>query len=536
VSDTIRATFLMSRARAAALQGPGHLFLVKADLLKIRCDAWLLPSDDVGSVASPWHQSVGLDRPGRIKGLVFTEGAPVVVWEGSGMSEQDPLIFIGEVGTPRDRPPETVDWVQHLAEVARRFIELAAAESRRRRPGQRPRLAMPLIGTRKAGLKDLVGDLLGPLINSIEDAVRVTGADVVLCVVEDLHWSSVQYARQLRGNRTDWLLSPEMESTALDLKSRLQSKSLVLFLGAGVSAEAGLPEWEALLQAIGRTMGLTDELLEGLRALDQRDAAKWLERRYEGEKKLSQLVADELKSDRFGLTHAVLASMTVQAAVTTNFDSLFEQACTLPGEASTAPIRLPYESAEGDRPWLLKLHGDLDEDDLVFTRSDYLGADRNRAALFGIVQAMLVTRHLLFVGYSLKDEDFHRLFDEIETALHGKERTHLGTVLVIDKPLWAELWEGSLDVVSVGEDDPTSNARTLQVLLDRVNHLAADWSRFLLDRRYENILTDSEKRLSEHLSGTSQLLDALPEDSPVRGAVEKLLSEIGLRGKESDAN
>lgn len=41
----------------------------------------------------------------------------------------------------------------------------------------------------------------------------------------------------------------------------------------------------------------------------------------------------------------------------------------------------------------------------------------HRGALYGIVQALLVTKHLLFIGYSLSDEDFHELADEIRTEI-----------------------------------------------------------------------------------------------------------------------
>lgn len=35
----------------------------------------------------------------------------------------------------------------------------------------------------------------------------------------------------------------------------------------------------------------------------------------------------------------------------------------------------------------------------------------NRSALSGIVQSLLITRHMLFVGFSLKDDNFHRIID-----------------------------------------------------------------------------------------------------------------------------
>jgi hypothetical protein len=79
----------------------------------------------------------------------------------------------------------------------------------------------------------------------------------------------------------------------------------------------------------------------------------------------------------------------VQENVTLNYDALFERA----GEAAGRPIGvLPYEPAE--KRWLLKLHGCIAPDrrrDIVLTRRDYLNVSQHRAALTGLVQALLVT-------------------------------------------------------------------------------------------------------------------------------------------------
>eukprot|EP01125_Pyxidicula_operculata_P005537 TRINITY_DN1956_c0_g2_i2.p2 TRINITY_DN1956_c0_g2~~TRINITY_DN1956_c0_g2_i2.p2 ORF type:complete len:307 (-),score=129.12 TRINITY_DN1956_c0_g2_i2:31-951(-) len=40
-----------------------------------------------------------------------------------------------------------------------------------------------------------------------------------------------------------------------------------------------------------------------------------------------------------------------------------------------------------------------------------------RSALSGIVQSLLITRHMLFVGFSLKDDNFHRIIDEVRRSV-----------------------------------------------------------------------------------------------------------------------
>jgi len=105
----------------------------------------------------------------------------------------------------------------------------------------------------------------------------------------------------------------------------------------------------------------------------------------------------------------------------------------------------------------------------LVTRQDYLRYDEQRGALSGIVQALLITRHMLFVGFGLKDDNFHRIVDPERRAAdrgdHAQPRI-LGTALLVgDQPLVQELWRDELSVVSLS-DQQKQAARDFEVLLD----------------------------------------------------------------------
>jgi len=86
--------------------------------------------------------------------------------------------------------------------------------------------------------------------------------------------------------------------------------------------------------------------------------------------RLQQEVAPLLKSELHGLPHALLANLPVKEVVTTNYDTLFEQAHG--GENKPLTV-LPYEPSNKEEKWLLKLHGCTDHPaDIVLTRQDYL--------------------------------------------------------------------------------------------------------------------------------------------------------------------
>jgi len=187
----------------------------------------------------------------------------------------------------------------------------------------------------------------------------------------------------------------------------------------------------------------------------------------------------------------------VEQAVTLNYDRLLEDAAADSGRRFAV---LPYEPARGR--WLLKLHGDLTDEgssrDVVLTRSDYLGAASHRATLTGLVQAVLTTQHLLFVGFGLTDDHVHALVHDVRTALGRPEGHRFGTALLVqEQPALRTPWKRDLDVLTLPEEAEAWRGRQVEIFLDLLAN-AADPSYFhLFDPRWEGVLSESEQRLRE---------------------------------------
>ena len=63
------------------------------------------------------------------------------------------------------------------------------------------------------------------------------------------------------------------------------------------------------------------------------------------------------------------------------------------------------------------MHGTVTHpDEIVLSKRDYMRYHDRFAAMAGIVQSTLLTRHLLFVGFSLDDDNFQRIFDSVRKA------------------------------------------------------------------------------------------------------------------------
>ena len=508
---------------------PGHVFVVKADITALECDAWLCPTDDRFHVTAGFGRPVGKPEGGLVAGYRWhsAELAKIFAPPGDGR----PLIVLGRVGrSPATNPEQVSALVKALLPVIDAFVELAI-EHCAEPQGRLLRIALPLLGTGEGGLRGAKGDVIRPLLAHLTELARNRGIDLILCTDNALTWSAVQSAR----TDDEWRLTSSEERLAASLAAEARAGRLVFFIGAGVSRDAGLPDWNGLLNALHRG-DISEEEKPTLNNLDPRDHAMLIELAIGGRAQLLARLAQEVGSyERFGLTHSLLASIGAEQAVTTNYDNLYERACTRPGDDLDDDLAvLPYGRVAENRPWLLKLHGSLDqldrEDHIVLTRPDYMSLARDRSALFGIVQALLVTKHLLFVGYSLSDEDFHQLVDEIRIAIgpsNGKDV--LGTVVTTAKWPLARLWDDLLRVEQIGATTELPN-RHLQVFLDRVAHLATPHDAHLLDESFAGLLDSEEGRIASSLKAVQRVVDDVLKKRPdhiTAQAVSRALKQFG---------
>jgi hypothetical protein len=514
---------------------PGHLFMVKADVTTIDCDAWLLPTDWRFKVNEGFAAAVGLTEKASLQGFR---------WDRSAMpfnprsDDGKPLVVLGDIGKAQAASPAEVnEQVDDLVQVIDEFIDVAKAH--RVAKGELLRLALPVIGTGHGGLSDAKGHAIRRLIYELRAQARDNGVDIVLCADNDVTWSAIQKARE--DDESAWGLTDQESKLAARLAEAARAGQLVLFIGAGVSSDAGLPGWQELLNRI-RPTKLSDEQQAGFEKLDFRDQATLIEQDLGSPAKLRKRIEEELDRYQYiGLTHALLASLGVREAITTNYDKLYERACTKRGHTVDQDLAvLPYHRAVEGRPWLLKLHGSVDQHDhIVLTRSDYLKLARDRSALFGIVQALLATKHLLFVGYSLTDEDFHRLIDEIRIAIDPiKEESsdELGTVLTIQDTPLDKLWKGLLQVRRMGSGGIGPSGRRVQIILDRVAHLATPYASYLLDSSFQGLLSPDEIEIARALQDLEKNVEKILEKDagqPTAVAVQQVLERFGSTGRGS---
>lgn len=521
----------------------GHLFIVRGDLLGVACDGFLVPSgtgiDDAGTVRAgriteAWVDELGsAARGGFLVNAPDSERVVTRVVDGDGIKR--PAVWAGFTGDEGDEPlgfyTRVVDaFVREAGQHAR----AGAAEGPRPLMSKRPLLAMPLIGSGEGGRRDDRGGLLLGIVASIISAAAREDVDVILVLRDGKAYAAAQQARTRVQDPSLWsALTDEHESEAQRIAALSRSGRLVVFLGAGASMGAGLPSWSDLLAGLAERAGLSDAQRDELRHLEHRDAGRILDQRLTERGGLAAAVAELTNASRCSLVHQLVASLPVSEAVTTNYDTLFETAWSATG---ADPRVLPWDALADARPWLLKLHGSVTRPaSIVLSRDDYLRFEGEGVALAGIVQAMLLTRHMLFVGYSLSDDNFHRLVHQVRAAIGSTERsadTMFGTALTPRAPsLGDDLWRGNVRFVTTAGRDGDDPWRTA-VLLDRIGALAAAPAAHVLDDSYAALFDQAQADLRNRLLGVWDLVDSGALDDATAGAVRDALGRIGRPERE----
>jgi hypothetical protein len=489
---------------------PGHVFVTRGDLTRLACDAWLVPSDATRYVTTSWKHAVPPSPPPAPDDW-GSHGTRVAFWTGTPAGA--PIPVLTNVG---GHPGTDVAW---FMEGVRQFAESALDRLVHTPPlhgRARHLLAVPLVGTGGGGAAAIKGAVVRTLLATLHAVAVDRDVDVVLVTLRDgPAMTAAQSARrQLIDEGLDlWPGLPlDLAREAERLAAEARAGRLVLFLGAGVGVGAGLPLWGGLLDGLAARAGVGEEEREKLKRLPPGDCALIIKRRLADHgTELPEAVSALLKAERPSLAHQLLAGLPVNAAVTTNYDGLFQAAWV---DAGRSPALLPHDPTAARDCWLLQMHGSLDRpDDIILTRDDYLGYPKEYAALEGIVQALLITRRMLFVGFSLADPNFQRIAHDVRGALGetGDKAPFATALLLRREPLLEELWMGDVDCVAMAEEaSDTDTARTLELFLDRLLFCASSSTGHLLDPAFEDVLTVGERSLRDHLR---EFIDMAPEDA-----------------------
>lgn len=193
------------------------------------------------------------------------------------------------------------------------------------------------------------------------------------------------------------------------IATALKERRLLVFCGAGVSLESGLPTANEFLAELGiRTLPWQ----KGTSLLSQeRDFRHKFQKRFNDPK----LVPSQ--------QHRLIASLDAPVCVTTNYDLLLERAhVELYGEDHVGVVRKPdhLRFSNSKKNLIIKLHGDVNDESLhVVTAMDYMARWRSPNVVDNFVYHLFATHTVLFIGYSLDDAHVLSVLDSQTQCPYG---------------------------------------------------------------------------------------------------------------------
>ncbi|TMU54589.1 SIR2 family protein [Flagellimonas algicola] len=208
------------------------------------------------------------------------------------------------------------------------------------------------------------------------------------------------------------MLKNEFNNNASSIKEAINNDRLVVFAGAGVSKDSGIPLWNELQE------GIRERLNEETSEVDPLKIAQLLYNE-KGEKEYNDILKKLLfeKQDSPNQLHEILFELNPQHIITTNYDHHFESIINdhgLPFSIVSKDEDLPYAS---QKKLLIKYHGDFENHNIVLKENDYLEFSKNHTLKEVFVKSLFSNKVILFVGYSVSDPNLKLLIREIQYLL-----------------------------------------------------------------------------------------------------------------------
>lgn len=218
-------------------------------------------------------------------------------------------------------------------------------------------------------------------------------------------------------------IAPDVQAFIKVFAAHLRDGAAAVFAGAGLSVDSGFVNWTELLREIAEELGLDVDRESNLVAVAQ----------YHFNERRNRSVINQKLIDEFSAGHSVtqnheiLARLPIDTYWTTNYDRMLETALTAAGKLVDVKSAVEHLKTvqRGRQATVYKMHGDVGEpNQAVLTKDDYEGYFRDKELFVTKLAGDLISKTMLFVGFSFTDPNIDYVMSRIRVVLNKAPKQH----------------------------------------------------------------------------------------------------------------
>ncbi|GAA7399785.1 hypothetical protein BD0140_07640 [Helicobacter pylori] len=206
----------------------------------------------------------------------------------------------------------------------------------------------------------------------------------------------------------------EFIKTSIDnIRKAHNENYLSIFAGAGISTESKLPKWGDLINELQKCLYGETKKNEDYLVLAEKFYNQFGESFYY--QTLKSLIPNSAKKNDL---HLEIVKLNIKNLITTNWDNLFEQAINEEGRFfNIIKSDKDIGSSTGFAKFI-KMHGSLDENNIVFKEQDYLEYSKYFPLIENYIKGVFSTDTVILLGYSLSDQNVKQIISWVNS--HSK--------------------------------------------------------------------------------------------------------------------
>lgn len=204
------------------------------------------------------------------------------------------------------------------------------------------------------------------------------------------------------------------------VKNARDEDKLIIFVGAGISKNSDLPDWDRLIKVFVNKLNYP--IKEG-KELSYDEYLKVPQYYYNifGDEEYKKVIREELDVEREpNDIHELIFKLDPKHIITTNYDRLLEE--------TVIEQRMLFDVISKDKDlldskkskYIIKMHGDIkDLENIVLKENDYLNYSQNHILIETYIKSLLVNSTFLFIGYSLNDYNLKQIISWVDYLAKG---------------------------------------------------------------------------------------------------------------------